>query len=390
LSGGVIEAHFHFFVMLAVIALYHNWVPFLVAIGYVLVHHGLVGVIAPDSVYNHADAIAHPWKWAMIHAAFVSGACLVYIVAWRLNEDAQRAVEVSEARFRRLAEHSPMGIYQLDFDGGQLYFNPVALDMLEVDGAEDVAAVGLDHFFGGSSLETVRAERQKREMGVASNYEVELVGMRGAKRTVLMSGSPMLDQNRRLTGIVGTVVDISDRKRLEEALRHQAFHDPLTRLANRARLTDRLQHALDRGRRSPSFVAVLFLDLDDFKLVNDRFGHSVGDFILLEVARRLAQAVRPQDTAACFGGDEFAVLLEDLKDIEEASEIAGRIQSALASPFLWNQKELDVRASIGIAASETRRGDTDALLREAEWRCMQPRAPGKDGTPSTKRRCTRP
>ncbi len=128
-------------------------------------------------------------------------------------------------------------------------------------------------------------------------------------------------------GIVLTMRDVSERKALEEELKHQAFHDALSGLANRALFLDRLEHALARAARSQSLLAVLFLDLDDFKLVNDSFGHSAGDDLLVAVAGRLIDSLRAGDTAARFGGDEFAVLLEEISGFEEASQVAERMIS---------------------------------------------------------------
>src|SRR5688500_7420301 len=114
--GGVIEAHFHFFVMIVVLSLYEDWLPFLVAASYVVLHHGLAGALDPHSVYNHADAVAHPWKWAAIHGLFVTGAGVGAVVAWRLNEDvraesdqAYRQARASEERFKSAFENAPIG-----------------------------------------------------------------------------------------------------------------------------------------------------------------------------------------------------------------------------------------------------------------------------------------
>ncbi|TAK69103.1 MAG: sensor domain-containing diguanylate cyclase, partial [Dehalococcoidia bacterium] len=149
---------------------------------------------------------------------------------------------------------------------------------------------------------------------------------------------------------VGSMRDITLRKQLEEQLRRQAFHDSLTGLANRATFADRLDHALARRRRSQqSSFAVLFLDLDDFKSVNDVHGHPVGDDLLVAVAQRLAGCVRPEDTLARFGGDEFALLLEDIAGRDDATAAADHILATLAAPFAVAGTAVIVGTSIGIA-----------------------------------------
>ena len=170
-----------------------------------------------------------------------------------------------------------------------------------------------------------------------------------------------------ISGLVLNVRDVSERKQLEDQLRHQALHDPLTQLSNRTRLADRLDHALQRAVRSREMVAVLFMDLDNFKGVNDSLGHSAGDSLLVQVAGRIKQCVRPADTVARLGGDEFAVLLEGIRGIADATAAAERIFGALQVPIDLDGKEILICASIGIATSD---GDeshpAEALLREAD------------------------
>lgn len=163
------------------------------------------------------------------------------------RREAERALQESEQRFRRLAEHSPVGIYQMSTDRTELYLNPAALEIFEADSADEVAKAGHEQVFSATSLQTMSIEQSKRSMGIASNYEVALTGLRGSSRTVLISGAPLFDNADQLQSVIGTITDITERKTLEEALRHQAFHDSLTRLANRARFTDRLEHAIQRA-----------------------------------------------------------------------------------------------------------------------------------------------
>ena len=156
----------------------------------------------------------------------------------------------------------------------------------------------------------------------------------------------------RLGGFVLNLRDVSYRKRLEAALQHQAFHDHLTGLANRALLEDRLRTALARTAREPAVVALLYLDLDDFKMVNDSLGHPVGDALLVEVARRLQLALRASDTLARMGGDEFAVLIEGLTSVDEATATARRLLRAMREPITLPSGDLVVGASIGMAVGD--------------------------------------
>jgi diguanylate cyclase (GGDEF)-like protein len=186
--------------------------------------------------------------------------------------------------------------------------------------------------------------------------------------------------DEHVRGIVLNSRDVSERKAFEEQLAHQAFHDSLTMLANRALFADRVEHALARASSEQSGLAVVFGDLDDFKTINDSLGHGAGDRVLIEVARRLAATVRPTDTAARFGGDEFAVLLERVGDDAEATEVAERILEAFAAPIQLEETEVFVRTSIGIAIVRGDTGTTPAdLLRNADVAMYIAKRDGKGG-----------
>jgi diguanylate cyclase (GGDEF)-like protein len=160
-------------------------------------------------------------------------------------------------------------------------------------------------------------------------------------------------------------------------LTHQAFHDSLTKLPNRALFSDRLQHALDRMTRRHESIAVLFLDLDEFKPINDTFGHDAGDRLLLAVGRRLQSCLRPEDTVARLGGDEFTVLLEDITDVRYAIRVAERIAEALKDPFEIDGQEASVTASIGIAVGTGRESAPDDLVRNSDQAMYEAKRSGK-------------
>jgi diguanylate cyclase (GGDEF)-like protein/PAS domain S-box-containing protein len=182
-------------------------------------------------------------------------------------------------------------------------------------------------------------------------------------------------------GIVLNIRDVSERKAFEEQLTHQAFHDSVTGLANRALFKDRVEHALERRTRDRGPVSVVFMDLDDFKTINDSLGHAAGDLVLGEVGERLKRCLRSADTGARLGGDEFAILLEDSTDGVEATEVAARILAALEGPFQLEDKEVFVRASIGIASvdhrSEGGPEGADELLRNADVAMYMAKESGK-------------
>jgi diguanylate cyclase len=235
LWGGITEAHFHFFVMIGVLTLYQDWTPFLVAIAYVVIHHGLGGVISPDSVYgSNTDGARHPWVWALVHGGFVLGASVAHVVAWRTNEN-------------------------------------------------------------------------------------------------------------------------------------QLLRDPLTGLPSRVLYLNNLKLALERLGRGPHrSVAVLFLDLDRFKVINDSLGHGEGDELLVAVAERVGHSLRRHETLARFGGDEFVILCEDIYDDEGAVAVAERVLKAFSLPFQLAHGETMAAASIGISVTSDPNQDPDDLIRDAD------------------------
>lgn len=196
---------------------------------------------------------------------------------------------------------------------------------------------------------------------------------------VIDRGYVVYDENEMPVRMIGSLMDVTDRKLLEDQLTHQALHDPLTKIANRALFQDRVDHALAKLPRIKGQLAVLFLDLDNFKAINDSLGHAAGDKLLVAVAERLQDCLRTTDTAARLGGDEFAVLCESVTRVEEAVMIAERILSVFQQPFIIDGKETHVGTSIGIAASSEEASDSESLQRNADLAMYLAKNDGKGG-----------
>ncbi len=204
-----------------------------------------------------------------------------------------------------------------------------------------------------------------RTPGVQAGGEIRVRHADGSWRSIEAIGKNLID-DPAVGGLVINYRDVTTRKELEDELRHQAFHDSLTGLANRALFADRLGHAMSRTRVNRQPMAVLFVDLDDFKNVNDSLGHGEGDHLLMAVAERFRGALRAGDTIARMGGDEFAILLEDPPDSSGPVQVAERLLSTLLAPFERNGKEMFVHASIGVANWTSRKQTPDELLRNAD------------------------
>jgi diguanylate cyclase len=250
LSHGLTEIHFHFFVVIGILTLYEDWIPFLIALGFVLVHHGVMGMLDPKSVYSDPRAWNDPWGFASIHGFFVLASSVAYIAFWR-------------------------------------------------------------------SSERVRAE-----------------------------------------------------------VNRMAVHDALTGLPNRRLFSESLLRAVARTSRQPHDLAVLFLDLDGFKDVNDTMGHDAGDALLRAVADRIRATVRTCDTAARLGGDEFGVLLEDLLSVEDALEIAERLLDVVRAEYMIFGRQVRIGASIGIALWHEGL-EADVILSNADLAMYAAKANGK-------------
>ena len=273
-----------------------------------------------------------------------------------------------EARFRSLVHNSSDVITVLDTDSTVRYHSPSLRRVLGYDGDDLLGTRLLDIVHPTDvPLALTLFEESPGAPGDGGGSPIALRARRADGSWVDLEaiGDNLLgDPNVR--GIVVTLRDVSDRKALERTLTYQTFHDSLTGLANRALFSNRVDHALARRDRRDFEVAVLVLDLDDFKTVNDSLGHAVGDELLEGVAARLGSSLRPADTTARLGGDEFAVLLEDMTETADAMIAAQRLLGSLRAPFTLEGKSVEISASIGIAVAGREDLRAENLVRNAD------------------------
>jgi diguanylate cyclase (GGDEF)-like protein/PAS domain S-box-containing protein len=274
----------------------------------------------------------------------------------------------SEARFRSLVAHSSDLITVLDADGIVTYQSP-SIERVLGHSVEEVEGRRFDRLVAEADRPLLAQLIAADGTGSSEVHTIEcaVAHRDGTKLRFEMQHTDLL-HDEHVRGIVLNSRDVSERKAFEEQLAHQAFHDPVTKLANRALFSDRVEHALMRAQRGMPEIAVMFIDLDDFKTVNDSLGHAAGDEVLQEVGRRLKIAVRPTDTVARFGGDEFAVLLDGVKGSADAADAAARILRALDLPVQIGGKSVFPRASVGIClvGEDLETPEAAELLRNAD------------------------
>ena len=311
---------------------------------------------------------------SVLHSVPTGTTWTVRITAEAGSARAADDLRLSRERFEAVADHAPVGIFSSEAGLRLAYVN---------DAFADAFGTGPDELLGVRWLQQVHGDDERtvvealtRVLGgtdVALSVRVERPD--GELRTVLLRLVPVRTE-RRAAGFVGTLEDVTERLGYEAVLAHQASHDPLTGLLNRRGLLEALAgHMTDPA--GPRAV-LLFLDLDDFKLVNDSLGHEAGDGLLVEVARRLVDVVRDGDVVSRFGGDEFAVLCVDVADERAATEVAARVIEAVTVPLLLDGVPMGVSGSVGVVVVAPGHLEAEDVLRDADAAMYQAKAAGKD------------
>jgi diguanylate cyclase (GGDEF)-like protein/PAS domain S-box-containing protein len=322
----------------------------------------------------------------LAHLAPIGGA-IASTAGWLLTlndiserKRAEAALEERERQYRTVVDSLSEIIFQTDASRRLTLLNPAWTSLTGYEVARTL---------GTRISEYVHPDDRRRDEQEAgglldgakelARYELRLLRQDGHVHWLEANARPVRAADGTIAGICGTLVDVTERKLLAEQLLHHAFHDALTGLANRTLFIERVTHTLARAGRVPTAHAVLFLDLDNFKKVNDSLGHAAGDDLLRGVAQRLVTSVRASDTVARLGGDEFAILLEDLFQQDHAIITTQRILEALREPVLVSGKEVFVGASIGIAPLARTVDSADTLLRNADIAMYAAKRQGRGG-----------
>ncbi len=286
-------------------------------------------------------------------------------VVLELAEGKLAALERSEERFRRIVHTAEEGIWEIDANARTSFVNPKMAQMLgySVEQMLDQPLVAFMDDEGRTILERNIARRQQ---GIAERHEFKFLRADGSELWATLATNPIFDNEGGYLGALALVSDITAGKQSSELIWHQANFDTLTALPNRHMFYDRLRQEIKKAKRESLFLALLFIDLDGFKQVNDTLGHAQGDALLIEAATRIATCVRASDTLARLGGDEFTIILSGLDHVSSIERIAHNVIAVLNQPFVLGSDSAYVSASVGIALYPSDASDPEELLRHAD------------------------
>ena len=359
-----------------------------------------LGIISFTFPWFNADTDVSYWfdlrEWVRGLAALVLLFDFYAIYQHMQLHRIRRQLAERDQLFQLISENAADMIALVDGDGRRLYNSPAYLKVLGYSPEDLNATSSIEQIHPDDRPRVLKAAEKARLSGQGERMEYRVRHKDGTWRTLESTASPIRNEKGQTDKLVIVNRDITERKRAEEMLAHNAFHDGLTNLPNRALFLDRLQQALTLSKRHPNYkFAVLLIDVDEFKIINDSLGHAAGDDLLIQIGQRLKESVRRADTVsrprtsdvpdrpanddtlARLGGDEFTILLDDIRDPIEAVRVAERVQAELAIPFVVNRQEIVISASIGIAASTSPHTHAEDLLRDADIAMYRAKRAGK-------------
>ncbi len=326
------------------------------------------------------------WYWIALSTL----ALLVVYQQFRMYRS-ERESKQREELFQIVTENAADMIALVDVKGHRLYNSPAYKRILGYSAAELGETSAFEQIHPEDRFKVLEAAREARSTGIGKKLEYRIRHKDGTWKVLESIASTVRDEKGDVAKLVIVNRDVTERKRAEEQLEHNSFHDTLTGLPNRRLFLDRLQHLFDRAQRTPERqCAVLFVDLDAFKVFNDTMGPAVGDQVLVEISRRLGACLRDDDTVSRpqdeipitetvlsrMGGDEFTILLEEVTDPSHAMRVAKRILSAVAEPFFVEGREVRTSASLGIALSTPMQKRAEDLLQDADVAMRRAKAMG--------------
>ena len=359
-----------------------------------------LGIISFTFPWFNTDADVSYWfdlrEWVRGLAALVLLFDFYAIYQHMQLHRIRRQLAERDQLFQLISENAADMIALVDGDGRRLYNSPAYLMVLGYSPEDLNTTSSIEQIHPDDRPRVLKAAEKARLTGQGERMEYRVRHKDGSWRTLESTASPIRNAKGQTDKLVIVNRDITERKRAEEMLAHNAFHDGLTNLPNRALFLDRLQQALTLSKRHANYkFAVLLIDVDEFKIINDSLGHAAGDDLLIQIGQRLRESVRRADTVsrprtsdvparpanddtlARLGGDEFSILLDDIRDPIEAVRVAERVQAELAIPFVVNQQEIVISASIGIAASSSPHTHAEDLLRDADIAMYRAKRAGK-------------
>ena len=337
-------------------------------------------------VYDLSNLVGHFFKilafFLLYKAIIETGLQRPYDLLFRNLKATERALRLERDRIQKYLEIAGVIIVVVDREGVVTFVNKKGRELLGYEAREITGRNWFDTFLP-EGIRSAAGERfrgwLKGDVGEDEAHDHVVITQNGEERTITWHSVPIRDEEGRIAGGIISGEDITERKRDEETIRNLAYHDGLTGLPNRALFQDRVNLALARARRDRLGLAVMVLDLDEFKAVNDTLGHQAGDLLLRAVGKRLSGLLREVDTVARMGGDEFVILLSSLQKREDASLVARKIVETFQKPVDLGGRPVSVTTSVGIALFPQDGEDIDTLIRHADAAMYRVKEGGRNG-----------